>query len=62
MANNPMAMSVPGASDTSLADQVAGESELQRRKRLQQQQLQSKLPIGQSSLAAGYSAAFGQLV
>lgn len=54
-------MSVPGASSLmgapSLADQVAGETEEQRRKRLQGQQAAQQLPAGMSSLAAGYGSA-----
>lgn len=61
-AANPIGMSVPGASSLmtgapSLADQVAGETEDQRRKRLQQLQASKQLPVGMSSLADGYGSA-----
>jgi hypothetical protein len=55
-------MSVPGATSSlmdapSPADQVAGETEDERRKRLQQMQNARQLPGGLSSLAQGYGAA-----
>jgi hypothetical protein len=54
-------MSVPGASSLmdqpSLADQVAGETEEQRRKRLQAMNAAKSLPAGISSLAPDYGAA-----
>lgn len=56
-------MSVPGASSLynapSVGDQVAGETEEQRRKRLLKLQAAKQLPVGQSSLAQGYGAALG---
>lgn len=60
---NTIGMSVPGASSLygspSVADQVAGETEEERKKRLQKLQAARQLPVGSSSLAAGYGAAFG---
>jgi hypothetical protein len=54
-------MSVPGASSLmdqpSIANQVAGETEEQRRKRMQAMQGAKQLPIGISSLADGYGSA-----
>jgi hypothetical protein len=54
-------MSVPGASNLmeapALADQVAGETEEQRRKRLAAMQANRQLPAGISSLAPDYGAA-----
>ena len=54
-------MSVPGASSlmggASIADQVAGETAEQRRKRLQAMQNAKQLPAGISSLAPDYGAA-----
>jgi hypothetical protein len=56
-------MSVPGASSLygtpSLAQQVQGETEEQRRKRLQALQAARQLPQGASSLGQGYGAALG---
>lgn len=57
-------MSVPGASSLmgsapSLADQVAGETAEQRKKRMQAMQNSQQLPVGMSSLASGYGSAFG---
>lgn len=56
-------MSVPGASSLmgppSLGDQVAGETEDQRKKRLQAMQASKQLPVGMSSLAEGYGSAVG---
>ena len=58
--SNPIGMSVPGASALmSPAQQVAGETEEQRRKRLQQMQNAKQLPAGMSSLADGYGSALG---
>jgi hypothetical protein len=59
MAINFGAMSVPGGNpgDSSLGQQVAGESELERKKRLLAQKNQQQLPLGLSSLASGYGAA-----
>ena len=59
---NPIGMSVPGASNLmgappSIGDQVAGETEDQRRKRLQALQASKQLPVGMSSLADGYGSA-----
>jgi hypothetical protein len=61
---NTIGMSVPGASSlysgASPADQVAGETEEERRRRLQKLQAARQLPgAGSSSLAQGYGAAFG---
>lgn len=59
---NTIGMSVPGASSLmpqSPADQVAGETEEQRRKRLQKLQAARQLPAGASSLAQNYGAALG---
>lgn len=58
-AGNTIGMSVPGASALmpSPADQVAGETEDQRKKRLQKLQAAQQLPVGAASLAAGYGAA-----
>ena len=56
-------MAVPGASSlmsagaSSPADQVAGETEEERRKRLQKLQAARQLPVGGASLAQGYGAA-----
>ena len=60
--NNSIGMAVPGASSLmtgapSLADQVAGETDEQRRKRLQQLAASKQLPVGMSSLAEGYGSA-----
>lgn len=56
-----MPMSVPGASSLmdqpSVAGQVAGETEEQRRKRLLAMQQNKQLPAGMSSLADGYGSA-----
>lgn len=62
MATRPnIGMSVPGASSLmdapSMADQVAGETEEQRRKRLAGMQAAKQLPVGMSSLADGYGSA-----
>lgn len=62
MAANPIGMSVPGASSImsgapSIGDQVAGETDDQRRKRLQALQASKQLPVGMSSLAEGYGSA-----
>lgn len=62
MAARPaIGMSVPGASSLmdqpSMADQVAGETEEQRRKRLAGMQAAKQLPAGISSLADGYGSA-----
>lgn len=59
MADNPVG--IPGAtsalmSGVSLADQVAGETQEQRRKRLQALQASKQLPTG-SSLLSGYGDA-----
>jgi hypothetical protein len=58
---NTIGMSVPGASSLmdqpSMADQVAGETEEERRKRLQAMQASKQLPVGMSSLADGYGSA-----
>jgi hypothetical protein len=59
---NTIGMSVPGASSLfppSPADQVAGESEEERKRRLQKLQAARQLPSGSSSLAQGYGAALG---
>jgi hypothetical protein len=54
-------MSVPGASSLmdqlSMADQVAGETAEQRRKRMAGMQAAKQLPVGMSSLADGYGSA-----
>lgn len=58
-------MSVPGATalmpssagQSSPADQVAGETEEERKKRLQKLQAARQLPVGGASLAQGYGAA-----
>lgn len=53
-------MSVPGASSLtppSIGDQVAGETEDQRKKRLQAMQASKQLPVGMSSLADNYGSA-----
>lgn len=54
-------MSVPGASPLAngagLADQVAGESEEQRKKRLAALRASQQMPTGMSSLADGYGDA-----
>lgn len=61
-------MSVPGASsmmdDRSLADQINGETEDQRRKRLQKLRAAQGLPVGMSAVTGtapggGYGSAFG---
>jgi hypothetical protein len=62
MAGAPnIGMSVPGASSLmdqpSMANQVAGETEEQRRKRLQSMQQAKQFPVGISSLADGYGSA-----
>lgn len=61
MANgNTIGMSVPGATSLfppSSADQVAGETEDQRKKRLQKLQAARQLPVGASALGGGYGAA-----
>lgn len=62
MPANPIGMSVPGASSLmtgapSIGDQVAGETDEQRRKRLQQLAASKQLPVGMSSLAADYGSA-----
>ncbi len=56
---NQIGMSVPGASSLmgSPADQVAGETEEQRKKRLKAMQDAKQLPVGMSSLADGYGSA-----
>lgn len=58
MPTTNIGMSVPGASSLmgqpSLANQVAGETEEQRKKRLLAQQNGQKLPTGMNSLAPGY--------
>ena len=61
MADNAIGMSVPGATSAlmngvSLAGQVAGETADARRKRLQALQASKQLPVGLSSLAAGYGS------
>ncbi len=60
---NTIGMSVPGATalmpQQSPADQVAGETEEQRRKRLQKLQAARQLPVGQSAIGADYGAALG---
>lgn len=60
---NQIGMSVPGASNLmgppSLSDQVAGETEEQRKKRLLAMQNAKQLPVGMSSLADGYGSAVG---
>lgn len=59
--NSTIGMSVPGASElmdrASPADQVAGETEEEKRKRLQRLQASKQLPVGVSSLAPGYGSA-----
>jgi hypothetical protein len=55
-------MSAPGSGSSlldqpSIAGQVAGETEEERRKRLQNMQNAKQLPAGMSSLAAGYGSA-----
>jgi hypothetical protein len=62
--NFNIGMSVPGASSLynapSLASQVQGETEDERRRRLQKLQAAQRLPSGSmSSLAQGYGAALG---
>lgn len=58
-----MTMPVPGASalfgQPSIAQQVAGETEEQRKKRLAGIEAGKQLPVGMSSLAEGYGAALG---
>jgi hypothetical protein len=60
-AASAIGMSVPGASSLmdqpSMADQVAGETADQRRKRLQNMQAAKQLPVGASSLAPDYGSA-----
>lgn len=59
---NTIGMAVPGATQLmppSPADQVAGETEEQRKKRLQKLQAAQQLPVGAASLAQGYGAALG---
>ena len=64
MPGNTIGMAVPGASSLygssapALSDQVAGETDEQRRKRLQQLQAARQLP-GTSTLGAGYGSALG---
>lgn len=62
-AGTSIGMSVPGASSlmptTSIADQVAGETEEQRKKRLAALQASKMLPGSTNSLAPGYSQTFG---
>lgn len=62
-AGNTIGMSVPGATSLfntqSPADQVAGETEEERRKRLMKLQAAKQLPAGVSSLGQGYGAALG---
>jgi hypothetical protein len=54
----PNGSNVPGASSLmdapSLSDQVAGETEEQRRKRLAAMAASRQMPVGMSSLAGGY--------
>jgi len=62
MARRPtIGMSVPGASDlmgqSSMADQVADETEEQRRKRMAAMAMSKQLPVGISSLGEGYGSA-----
>ena len=61
MAGNQIGMSVPGASalmgTASLAGQVKGETDEERRKRLQALAASKQLPVGMSSLASGYGDA-----
>jgi hypothetical protein len=58
-------MSVPGATSLmgggppSIADQVKGETEEERRKRLLKMQAAKQLPVGASSLGQGYGTALG---
>ena len=54
-------MSVPGASALmpSLSDQVAGETEDQRKKRLQALQASKQQPGASALLGSGYGAALG---
>ncbi len=58
-ANNQIGMSVPGASDLmpAIGDQVANETEEQRKKRLQNIAASKQLPVGASSLAPDYGSA-----
>jgi hypothetical protein len=56
MADNTIGVSAPGAS-SSLAAQVNSETDEQRKRRLQQLQASRQLPVGISSLAAGYGSA-----
>ena len=61
-AGNTIGMSVPGATSLyppSPADQVAGETEEERKKRLQKLQAARQLPVGAASLAQDYGAALG---
>lgn len=59
--SNTIGMAVPGASTLmgapSLADQVQGETEEQRKKRLAAAAASKQLPVGMSSLGAGYGDA-----
>jgi hypothetical protein len=55
-------MSVPGATSSlmdqpSIASQVAGETEEERKRRIQAMQNARQLPNGLSSLASGYGSA-----
>lgn len=58
---NAIGMSIPGASSLmdakSIGDQVAGETDEQRKKRLQNMKVAQQLPVGMSSLADGYGSA-----
>jgi hypothetical protein len=58
---NPIGMSVPGASslmpDQSMAGQVAGETEEQRKKRLQNLQASQQTPGASALLGGGYGNA-----
>jgi hypothetical protein len=58
---NTIGMSVPGESSLmpSLSDQVAGETEDERRKRLQSLQASRQLPGNSSIVGGGYGAALG---
>jgi hypothetical protein len=46
-------------SSASIADQVSGETEAERRKRLAGMKASQQLPNGMSSLAEGYGSALG---
>lgn len=65
MAANPIGMSVPGASSLmdggvpSMADQVKGETEEQRKKRLQALAASHTEPGTSALLGAGYGTALG---